>query len=495
MKKIIILLVLVLTIGACDNGFNEMNVDPTKPSQIDPSAKFTYLQLHTAGEWYGSYLFYSVIQLMPNVQQINITHYHPIFSYKPGKNTHMFYEAQYKHSIKTLVDLREQLSESNSDTKNVDLAILDIQKVLTFSRITDLWGDIPYSEAGLGAIEGIRFPKFDKQSDIYNDMLTSLESAVSTLNSGGSSSFGASDIIYGGDTGKWVKFANSLMLRLALRLVKVDEASAQTWAQKAINGGVMQSNDDIAYIKMENHPNDQGPNVNQLTKCFTSRHPNQIKISKPFMDFMKDRNDPRVSVLCSTVDGNTDFALQEGQDINDFTRAEANSKPNINIFGGSGITIYDAPFFFQTYAEVEFMLAEAAKRWGNNGDVEPHYNEGVKAAMEYLSLYGATISEAQINEYLNNNPFDDANALQMINEQYWVATFGNGVETYSNWRRSGFPELVPMEIANGLTGGIIPRRFVYPGSEKLNNTNNVQEAIDRISGGDANTSRVWWDSE
>ena len=496
MKKILIILTIVLTVGACDKGFNEMNVDPTKPSQIDPSAKFTHLQLHTAGEWYGSYLFYSVLQLMPNVQQINITSYHPIFTYKSGKNTHMFYEAQYKYSIKTLVDLRQQLSESTAKTKDIDLAILDIQKVLTFSRITDLWGDIPYSEAGLGAIEGIRFPKFDTQSSIYDDMLTSLESAVTTLDSGGASSFGNADIIYGGDTYKWQKFANSLMLRLALRMVKVDNGKAQTWAQKAINGGVMQSNDDIAYIKMENHPNDQGPNVNQLTKCLTSRHQNQIKISKPFMDFMKDRNDPRVSVLCSTVDGNTDFAIQEGQDINDFSKSDANSKPNINIFGGSGMVIYDAPFFFQTYAEVEFMLAEAAKRWGSLSDVAPHYNEGVKAAMNYLSLYeGVSISETEINEYLTNNPFDDAHALQMINEQYWVATFGNGVESYSNWRRSGFPDLVPMDIAGGLTDGEIPRRFIYPGSEKLNNTENVQEAIDRLSGGDTNTSRVWWDSE
>ncbi len=499
MKKILILLFALLAFSACDKGFEEMNVDPTKPSELSPSTQFSYVQLYTEGEWYGTYLFYNVIQLMPNVQQINITHYHPIFTYKEGKNTHFFFERQYSYTIKNLVDLINNLENSDSPTKDVDLAIVNIQKVLAFSRLTDVFGDIPYSEAGLGSIEGIRQPKYDTQEYIYDDMLQTLENSVNTLNTGGQTSFGSADIMYAGDTDKWKKFANSLMLRLAMRLVKVDDAKAQTWAQKAINGGVMTSNDDIAYLQMENNSNDQGPNVNQLTKCFSSRHPNQIKISKTFFDFLNDHDDPRIPVLCSTVDGDTTPSLQSGQDINDFNRGAANSKPNINIFGGSGIIIYDAPFFFQTYAEVEFMLAEAGVRWGLAGgttQVASHYNAGVTAAMQYLSLYGhgVEVTQADINQYLIDNPFDMSNALKMINEQYWVATFGNGIESFSNWRRSGYPQLVPMDVANTLTGGVIPRRFVYPGSEKLNNLDELQKAIDRLSGGDHNTSRVWWDA-
>jgi len=499
MKKILLVFAALFLLSACDKGFDEMNVDPTKPSELSPSDKFTFVQLYTEGEWYGSYLFYNVIQLMPNVQQINITSYHPIFTYKEGKNTHFFFEAQYGNSIKMLVDLEQQLKNSSSNSKDVDLAILDIQKVLTFSRLTDVFGDIPYSEAGLGAIEGIRQPKYDTQEFIYNDMLQKLEDAVNTLNNGGSSSFGSADIMYGGDTGKWIKFGNSLMLRLAMRLVKKDDAKAQLWATKAITGGVMTSNNDIAYLQMEDNANDQGPNVNQLTKCFSSRNENQVKISKPFFDFLNDHQDPRVPVLCSTVDGNTDPILQSGQDINDFVRGPNHSKPNINIFGGSGTIIYDAPFFFQTYAEVEFMLAEAGYRWGIAGgtaEVGNHYNAGVTAAMQYLSMYGHGIDVPQneIDAYLNTNPFDMNNALQMINEQYWVATFGNGIESFSNWRRSGYPQLTPLDVSTTLTGGVIPRRFVYPGSEKLNNFTELQKAIDRLTNGDHNTSRVWWDA-
>ncbi|MFV0540585.1 MAG: SusD/RagB family nutrient-binding outer membrane lipoprotein [Aestuariibaculum sp.] len=495
MKKIFIFLLIVATLGSCDKGFEELNVNPTKPTQLDPSTKLTFIQLYTGGSSYVACLFWNVIHLMQNIQHLNNTSY-ASFLYKEG-NTHQFFEEQFSNTVKNIVDLESQLEISNEPTAAVDLAIAKIQKVLIFSRLTDAYGDIPYSEAGKGFLEGIRFPKYDKQSDIYADMLETLESAATTLATDSSdSSYGSADLLFSGDKTKWRKFANSLMLRLALRMVNVDNAAAQSWATKAIERGVMTSNDDIAYVQYENSANDGGPNVNPLTKSFTSRATNQVKISKTLMDFMKDRNDPRVSVLCSTVDGDTDPALQFGQDINDATRSAANSKPNINIFGGSGVVVYDAPLFFQTYAEVEFMLAEAAERWElAGGDVEAHYNAGVTAAMEYLSLYGhgVGITPDQIMDYLDENPFVPADALKMINEQYWVATFGNGIETFSNWKRSGYPVLVPADVATVLTGGEIPRRLPYPGSEKLNNPNNVAAAIEQ-QGGDSLLTRMWWDN-
>lgn len=495
MKKTIISLVILLTFSFCDDGFEELNVNPTTAVQLDPSTKITYIQLYTGGSSYVAHLFYNVIHLMQNVQQLNNTSY-VSFLYKEG-STNWLFEEQFATTVKNVADLEAQLEISTEPTAAIDLAIARIQKVLIFSRITDAYGDIPYSEAGKGFLEDISFPKYDKQSEIYASMLATLEAAAATLNTGGISSYGSADLMFSGDTEKWEKFANSLMLRLAMRMVKVDETAAKEWATKAINGGVMESNDDIAYLKYENAANDGGPNVNPFTKSLTSRASTQIKISKTFMDYLKDRQDPRVSVLCSTVDGNTDFDLQFGQDINDDAKGEANSKPNINIFGGSGIVVYDAPLFFQTYAEVEFMLAEAAERWGLAGgfvNVETHYNAGVTAAMQYLSMYGdsANITTTQIDAYLIANPFDASQALKMINEQYWVATFGNGLETFSNWKRSGYPVLTPAEVATSLTGGEIPRRFPYPSSEKLNNSVNVDNAITQ-QGGDLLTTRMWWD--
>lgn len=495
MKNLYIILVFVLMFGSCDDGFEDLNVNPTKSSQLDPSIKLSYIQLYTGGSNYVAFLFWNVIHLMENMQQINNTSYTNSFLYKTGHH-YRFFEEQFKTTVKNIADLEAQLELSDAPTASVDLAIVKVQKVLIFSRLTDAYGDIPYSEAGKGLLEGIRFPKYDKQSDIYADMLLQLEAATTVLSLGGQSSYGNGDLLYGGDASKWKKFANSLMLRLAMRMVKVDPNAAKTWASKAINGGVMESNMDIAYTQYEDAADSSGPNVNPLTKCFTSRVQNQIKISGTFMDFMKGNNDPRVSVLCSTVDGKTAFDLQFGQAINDNTKSAANSKPNINIFGGSGIIVYDAPFFFQTYAEVEFMMAEASERWGiGTGDVESHYNAGVRAAMEYLELYGAggIIATADIDTYLTENPFIASQALKMINEQYWVATFGNGLETFSNWKRSGYPALVPLDIATTLTNGKIPRRLVYPASESLNNPDNYNAAVIQ-QGGDDLLTRMWWDA-
>ena len=173
MKKIFIPLIVVLFIfSACDDGFDELNVNPTKPVQLEASTKFTYIQLYTGGSNYVAYLFWNVIHLMQNVQHLNNTSY-ASFLYKEG-NTHWLFEEQFKTTVKNIADLEAQLEASTDATAPIDLAIAKVQKVLIFSRITDVYGDIPYSEAGKGFLEGIRFPKYDKQSDIYADMLASL---------------------------------------------------------------------------------------------------------------------------------------------------------------------------------------------------------------------------------------------------------------------------------------------------------------------------------
>jgi len=141
------------------------------------------------------------------------------------------------------------------------------------------------------------------------------------------------------------------------------------------------------------------------------------------------------------------------------------------------------------------MLAEAAERWGlAGGDPEPHYNAGVRAAMKMLEIYGseAVIDEADIEAYLLANPFDVTNAIEQINTQYWAATFLNDYETFSNWRRTGFPVLVPVNYPVNATNGTIPRRLTYTESEAVNNPDNYAAAI-AAQGPDIMTTRVWWD--
>ncbi|HYH14822.1 MAG TPA: SusD/RagB family nutrient-binding outer membrane lipoprotein, partial [Flavisolibacter sp.] len=155
----------------------------------------------------------------------------------------------------------------------------------------------------------------------------------------------------------------------------------------------------------------------------------------------------------------------------------------------------DGPTFLVTYAQTELLLAEAAKRgWSVGTDAATHYRNGVRAAMEQLSQYNssASISSSQIDAYLAAHPYNDANAFEQINTQYWAASFLDWYEVWSNWRRSGYPNLTPVNYPGNATGGQIPRRMTYSTSESSANAANFQEAINR-QGANNFTTRVWWD--
>ncbi|WP_343487933.1 SusD/RagB family nutrient-binding outer membrane lipoprotein [Allomuricauda sp. d1] len=494
MKKTIYILMFALIMGACDEGFEELNVNPTRPSQVDVSTKLTAAQLFASSERYDNWRA-GLIYQSTMMQHIATTAGYwdgDKYTWNRGYASSLM-DRYYGNAVKSLEDMLVQLDEEGAPDEMK--AITRIMRVFVFSRLTDLYGDVPYSEAGKAVLEGILTPKYDPQSEIYADMLNELQEAAAALGSG-TSGFGDADIIYQGDQAKWKRLANSLMLRLGFRLIKVDPAASQQWVTQAINGGVMESNADIFYVPHTAGP--EGVNRNGNGEVFTVD--GNPRLSKTFVDFLQAGNDPRLPILgARRGDGSTDPADLQGfpnglnaQMLMDMTGEEntdAYAEPNRNIITGE-----DAPMFFQTYAEVEFMLAEASVRWGLAGDAETHYNNGVRAAMEMLSLYGdgGVIASGDIDTYLANNPYDAANALEQINTQYWAATFLNEYETFSNWRRTGFPVLVPVNFPGNVTNGTIPRRMSYSESEQVNNKANYDEAIAR-QGPDELTTRVWWD--
>ncbi len=491
MKKIFYLIISVLVITSCDEGFDELNVNPTKPVQVGAGTKLTAVQKFISSERYDNWRAGMIYQ-STMMQHIATTAGYwdgDKYTWNRGYCSSLM-DRYYGNAIKSVEDLLVQLDVEGAPDEMK--AIARILRVFAFSRLTDLYGDIPYSEAGKGFTEGILKPKYDAQSEIYPDMLKELEESAAALSSG-TSLFGGADIIYQGDQAKWKRLANSLMLRLGLRLIKVDPAGAEAWATKAINGGVMESNDDIFFVKHEVTQNRNG-----ISEVFDAD--GNPRMSKTFIDFMQSRNDPRLPILAARRgDQSTDPAdlqgFPNGLDAamllamtgEDNTNAYA--EPNRAILAG-----FDAPMIFQTYAEVRFMLAEANVRWGIGGDAETNYNAGVTAAMNMLTLYSAdaAIAPGDITTYLASNPYDGANGLEQINNQYWVATFLNEYETFANWRRTGFPVLVPVNYPGNETGGTIPRRLTYTESEATNNADNYAAAI-AAQGPDLLTTRVWWD--
>ena len=491
MKKIFYLLISVVIMTSCDEGFEETNIDPTRPTQVGVGTKLTAAQKFISSERYDNWRAGMIYQ-STMMQHIATTAGYwdgDKYTWNRGYASSLM-DRYYGNAVKTLQDLIAQLDDEGAPEEMK--AIARILRVFTFSRLTDLYGDIPYSEAGKGFTDGILKPKYDAQSTIYPDMLKELEESAAAL-SAGTSGFGAADVIYGGDQAKWKRLANSLMLRLGLRLIKVDAAAAESWAAKAISGGVMTSNDDIFHVKHE-----LAQNRNGISEVFDAD--GNPRMSKTFIDFMKDRNDPRLPILAARRgDQSTAFAdlqgFPNGLDpamllaSTGEENTDAYAEPNRAILAG-----FDAPMIFQTYGEVALMLAEANVRWGLGGDAETNYNAGVTAAMQMWELYSAdaVIDPADIATYLANNPYDSGNALEQINTQYWAATFLNEYETFSNWRRTGFPVLVPVNYPGNVTGGTIPRRMSYTESEATNNADNYAAAI-VAQGPDELTTRVWWD--
>ena len=493
----------MLLISSCDNGFEEMNVNPTQASQVDPNFKLTNIQLRISGERYENWrtnLIYSSVM---------IQHFATLPTYWAGdKYTYIgsysaaMWDRYYPNIAKNMEDLILQTAE-DPDMSNMH-HIAQIVRVIMYHRLTDLYGDIPYSEAGRGFIEGITQPKYDRQSDIYADMLAKLEAAATGLN-GSSPSYGSGDLMYQGDVDKWKKLANSLMLRLGMRLVKVDPGAAQSWASKAIAGGTMTSNDDIAYVPH----NDPSGWRNGNGSVF--RVDGSPRLSEFFVNWMVAHNDPRLYVYGTLQPGTPEPVgmpngkITGGADPVNGIENDASWVPcpdgvsencGMNRYMVPNQVIKDDsdPMFFMTYAEVELLKAEAAARGWHSGDAATHYNNGVRAAMEYLSMYGAgaAIDGADIDAYLAANPYDAGTGIKQINEQIWAAVLLNEYEAFANWRRTGYPELTPVNYPGNVTGGTIPRRLRYREGEAVANPENYS-AVLSAQGPDEFTTRMWWD--
>ncbi len=480
---------------SCDDGFSEINTNPTQAIDINPNFQFTWAQLRTSGGRYENWranLIYSSM-MMQHLSAVCGYWSGDKYSYNGGYSSSLIDRA-YTEQVKDIVDLVNTLQKGEVGDQTM-LGMARIWKVVIFQRLTDTYGDIPYFEAGKGAIEGIDFPAYDSQESIYMDMLNELEQAVGQLGSGG---FGSADIMFGGDVDQWKKFGNSMMLRLAMRLSEVDAATAQAWAAKAIAGGVMTSNADDAFLDHTNGP--EGINRNGIGEVLDKSNgfgDDCPRLSNTFVDWMDATGDPRRAILGVPVGGEI-VGMPNGLDAT--TIVDNPTGGNVDNFSriNPEIVRVESPMMFQTHGEVELLLAEAAMRGWHNGDAGTHYAAGVRSAMNRWAHYGEAmaIDAGAIDAYLAANPFDAANGMTQIGWQYWAATFLNEYETFSNWRRTGVPALVPVNYPGNATGGQIPLRLAANPSEGTLNPS-WQTAADRQGLSSDFQSHlivpVWWD--
>ncbi|MFD2572800.1 SusD/RagB family nutrient-binding outer membrane lipoprotein [Spirosoma soli] len=528
------LIALTLLIGAlqvsCTDNLDQLNTDPTKASAATfdanlllPTAQWNYV--NSSSGYNGPILFQSMwAQIFASTSSGGANYYSNGDKYVISSNTNTYLASTWNEGYKaaSFAYEMEQLTKGNAAQVNLN-SIAIIMQVQSLATISDTYGDLPYTQA-LQAKAGTTLPVYDTQESTYKSLLSRLETAVAALNA--SAALPTNDAFpYKGDVAKWKKFGYSLMLKLAMRLVKADPSTAKTYAEKAAAGGVFSSVDDDAYVIADNangYGNGNGAALSTAADVY------QVRWSKTMIDYLKSTNDPRLSKIAEVpADGltaNQDMAsggnttasvqlgLPNGYDLNGGA-TDVSKAPGYPGGTGAGADVTaigkysrptliyrnrSAPLFVLTYAQTELLLAEAATRgYTVTGTAAQHYRNGLIAGILALSRYGAaaTIDAATATAYADANPLVAANALKQINEQYWATTglMMNYSEAWNNWKRSGFPALTPVNYVGNFSGGAIPRRQPYPTTEATLNTANYQTAAGRLAGGDNWVARVWWD--
>lgn len=511
MKKILkysLLFVVIAIAASCTKKLEEINVNRVSPTSLDPALLLNNAIINT------SFPTRTVIYEMSIVQQM-VT---PNGGVLTGGNFNQdsrdvtnasIWAVYYQNVIKYTHDVIAKTKNQPTRANLYNMA--RIWQAYAFMILTDTYGAIPYTEGGAGLTDQIFFPKYDQQQDIYPKIIQELTEASAALNASGTVE--SSDILYSGNITKWKKFGYSLLLRAGMRLSKVDAAKAQSTVQAAFSGGVITDNADNAYLRHDaNYQNPIGVMLNATEAA-------NWYLAKPFVDTLKNNNDPRLSAIAIRYKGATSGP---GQTVDKGTTAPAdqigmpmgydNGTIGARVTADGLASFYDysqldrrrmaktsAPMFFVTAAQTNLLLAEATFRgWISSGTAAQYFSDGIKAHMDQLATYdaGSAIAAPARDTYIAAHPLVPGRELEQINTQYWIASFLNGPEAFANFRRTGYPALTPNPYGQpnnpDVPNGTFIRRIGYPTSELSVNSTNVNAAI-AIMGPDKLSTKVWWD--
>jgi hypothetical protein len=469
---------VLLFAAGCDSRFEDVNSNPNEPEQVSPnlllpnvirSAVNTSVNTaHTTGNLVLQYV--SKVSFATEIDRYNWA----------GVG---YWEAYYD-DLRNLTDMiRIAREQDNPNYEGVGL----VMKSWIFSMLTDAYGRIPYSEANT---QGENTPVYDSQEAVYRGLLADLEEANRLIDPGSGQGI-RGDILYDGDLLKWKKLANSLRLRLLMRLSEkqgqVDSVDVQAQFSEIVdNPGqypVFEGNADNAALEyLDSRPNEWPRHTSRAGTFRTYR------MSQTLTDTLKAYDDPRLPVFADLPDSlDTYVGVPNGltdDASNEFNggRAFQSSLNTTKYFEEPNA----AEGLIMTYAEVLFLKAEAAARGWTSGDAQSLYERGVEASMEQ---YGQSMPDGYLSqpgvEYPAGN---QERAIDRINKQKWIALFYTGLEGWFNWRRTGVPAIEPSE--ENVNQDQIPVRFRYPESEQSLNAENYQDAVEQQGADDINTT-MW----
>ena len=503
-SKILILSTLLSFLASsCDKGFDDLNVNRTAALAVNPVFTLNNATINTS--FPSGTILYEIGIVQQLVSPNSGVLVGANFNQDIRENTQQNWQRYYRSVIRNTYDVINTTKALPARANLYNMA--RILQSYAFLVLTDTYGDIPYSEAGKGYTEQISLPKYESQQIVYAGIIKELNEATAALDA--SKTIETADVLYGGNVNLWKKFGNSVLLRVGMRLTKIDVTQAQQLVQKAFQAGVIELNAENASIKHDANY------LNAIGGLSNSTESSNIYLAAPFVNYLQQTNDPRLRSIAlryvgaksgveqtfsrSTSEPNLQigmpFGFDNGSISSEVTKSKLASFYDYSQVDRTRMAKSTSPMFLVTAAQTQLLLAEAAQRgWITGTTTETFFNRGVKLHMEQMAIYddSSTVSASAIDAYQKANPYIASTALEQVNTQYWIASFLNGPEAFANFRRSGFPNLSPNPYpGKGIKGNFI-RRLTYPNSEISVNSANVKEAITRIGADDLDT-KVWWD--
>lgn len=480
--KIITLLLfgLLVSVG-CDSDFEEINTDPNNPTAVPSSLLIPGVVRTAQNTSYSTFVGGDMGACWS--QQFAKVQYNDEERYIPRQSVitmvwDNFYAGTNESSISTGVisDSNSMYIIAESEGNNNMMGVALTLQAYGYAFLTDVYGDIPFTEAMKAATDGNIAPAYDSQEVVYTGVLAMLDEAISLLGTSGSID-GTNDILYGGNPNLWKKFASSLKFRVLMRASGKMSVGAELQALVSA-GNLFSSNDDDAkliYLSAD-------PSANPLYESIVFGTRSEWKINSKMVDILAGANDPRLAVYAQLNEDDEYRGKPSG--YNDVPNDTYNYT-NVSALGEFYLRP-ELPGFFMSYPELKFLMAEAAtKGYISGGSAAAHYAEGITASMEYNEVAGADITAFLA---VNPLPANQALALEKIATQNWIALFSQGVESWNEYRRTGFPVLTP--AVDGAFNEI-PSRYNYPTTEGSVNKANYEAAV-AAQGADLLTTPIWW---
>ncbi|MEO6133898.1 MAG: SusD/RagB family nutrient-binding outer membrane lipoprotein [Ginsengibacter sp.] len=508
-------LIIIFSLNSCTKNFNEINT----PENVINADKIDIGLLGPAfaqAQYEGMIQQRTLFQVMHNLFCDHYAQYfattHPNFPSDQFQEPSAWtgdYGWDYIYSI-PLPQL--YFVDNFTKEKKLDLAhaMTSVWKVEVYHRLTDIWGPIIYSQFG----NGKKNVEYDSQEDIYHSFFKTLDTAVAILKQHtGGTAFGNNDLVYRGDANKWLIFANSLRLRLAMRIAYVEPTLARSEAEKAVVGGVMTKNEDNANVLTT---------LNSLNGYAKITYINEFRMTATMESVMVGFADPRISEYFAPAEvGGGYKGIRNGLTVAD-KGDRLNLQATHSFIGQKWRPIANGgtnpPLRVMCASEVYFLRAEGALRgWNMNGTVQELYNEGIRKSLTERTAASPSDIENYVNSLNKPSPVNDKwntpamsditvvyqpartfeKKLEQIITQKWIAIYPDSYEAWAERRRTGYPVGYPIikSLNPDVPENAQMRRLTFAIGEYTTNGPAVEAAKGKLGGPNNNATKLWWDAK